>query len=126
MEEEKPSQETTATKECKHPSSNNHPVLENTDEICSQDQDSSNNHMEKILSSVKGGDREQRPKLGRKRSSSLSNLSQLKQFLEAESNQYERNKLRRVSSIPVTCNSGEQETQLEDGLLTTTLCSTEL
>ena len=74
------------------------------------------------------GDKDERPKIRRKRSSSLSSLVLLKQALAAtDGDQYERIKLRRVSSIPCTYSSGAAEdTQLEDGLLTTTLCSTEL
>ena len=74
------------------------------------------------------GEKDDRPKVRRKRSSSLSSLVLLKQVLEAtDGNQYERIKLRRVSSIPCTYRSGAAEdTQLEDGLLTTTFCSTEL
>lgn len=73
--------------------------------------------------------KDERPKVRRKRSSSLSSLVLLKQELRTiYDDQYERSKLRRVSSIPGTNNSGSagEETQLEDGLLTTTLCSTEL
>ena len=74
------------------------------------------------------GDKDERPKIRRKRSSSLSSLVLLKQVLAAtDGDQYERIKLRRVSSIPCTYSSGAAEdTQLEDGLLTTTFCSTEL
>ena len=72
---------------------------------------------------------DERPKIRRKRSSSLSSLVLLKQDLEATvDDQYDKIKLRRVSSIPCTYSSGSAggDTQLEDGLLTTTLCSTEL
>lgn len=74
------------------------------------------------------GDKDEKPKIRRKRSSSLSSLVLLKQVLAAtDGDQYERIKLRRVSSIPCTYGSGTAEdTQLEDGLLTTTFCSTEL
>ena len=71
-----------------------------------------------------------RPLIRRKRSSSLSSLVLVKQGLEANVDcQYDKIKLRRVSSIPCTYSSGSAgagDTQLEDGLLTTTLCSTEL
>lgn len=68
---------------------------------------------------------ERKREIRRKRSSSLSSLALLKQTLQliTVDDKYEQ-KLRRVSSVPGTCNSGE--TQLEDGLLTTTFCSTEL
>ena len=71
------------------------------------------------------GKNERRCEVKRKRSSSLSSLAFLKQTLQLiiEDDKFEHS-LRRVSSVPGTCNSGE--TQLEDGLLTTTLCSTEL
>ena len=122
LEQEIPGQVSTGLKECtKHQS--NSTVMENKQKLCSQRQDSSQNTMANTSSSVadkQGG----KPKPVRKRSSSLSDLWQVKQFLE--DNQYERIKLRRVSSIPMSSKSGEQETQLEDGLLTTTLCSTEL
>lgn len=74
------------------------------------------------------GEKDERPNIRRKRSSSLSSLVLLKQVLAAtDGDQYDRIKLRRVSSIPCTCSSGAAEdTQLEDGLLTTTFCSTEL
>ena len=74
------------------------------------------------------GEKDERPKIRRKRSSSLSSLVLLKQVLAAtDGEQYGRIKLRRVSSIPCTYSSGAAEdTQLEDGLLTTTFCSTEL
>lgn len=84
---------------------------------------------ESTSESVTGvGEKEDRPILRRKRSSSLSSLVLLKQVLAAtDGDQYERIKLRRVSSIPCTYRSGApEETQLEDGLLTTTFCSTEL
>lgn len=72
---------------------------------------------------------DEKPKKRRKRSSSLSSLALLKQALQVINNDdtYDQ-KLRRVSSIPGTSSSGTAggETQLEDGLLTTTLCSTEL
>lgn len=74
-------------------------------------------------------EKDDRPKISRKRSSSLTSLILLKQALGATGDdQYERIKLRRVSSIPCTYSSGSagEDTQLEDGLLTTTLCSTEL
>lgn len=68
---------------------------------------------------------ERKREIRRKRSSSLSSLAFLKQTLQVITvdDKYEQ-KLRRVSSVPGTCNSGG--TQLEDGLLTTTFCSTEL
>lgn len=74
------------------------------------------------------GEKNERPKIRRKRSSSLSSLVLLKQVLAAtDGDQYERIKLRRVSSIPCTYSSGAgEDTQLEDGLLTTTFCSTDL
>lgn len=73
------------------------------------------------------GEKDERPKIRRKRSSSLSSLVLLKQVLAAtDGDQYERIKLRRVSSIPCTYSSGAADTQLEDGLLTTTFCSTDL
>ena len=74
-------------------------------------------------------EKDERPKIRRKRSSSLSSLVLLKQDLGAPGfDQCEQIKLRRVSSIPWTYSSGSAvyDTQLEDGLLTTTLCSTEL
>lgn len=69
---------------------------------------------------------DERPKIRRKRSSSLSSLVLLKQ--DTVDDQYDKIKLRRVSSIPCNYSSGSTggDTQLEDGLLTTTLCSTEL
>ena len=122
FEQGNPGQETTGLKECTQHRSNI-AAVENKQKLCSQRQDSSQNSMADILSSV-ADKQDGKPKPVRKRSSSLSDLWQLKQFLE--DNQYERIKLRRVSSIPMSSKSDEQETQLEDGLLTTTLCSTEL
>ena len=124
MEKTSPDQTIYTAQECNNASSNNS-VFENKRRARPQNQDGNDNPTEKNSSSV-ADDKEEPPKPGRKRSSSLSNLRQLKQFLdEADSGQYEKIKLRRVSSIPLT-NWGAQETQLEDGLLTTTLCSTEL
>lgn len=86
--------------------------------------------IENSTESVKQIDeKDERPRIRRKRSSSLTSLVLLKQALGATGDdQYERIKLRRVSSIPCTYSSGSagEDTQLEDGLLTTTLCSTEL
>lgn len=124
MEKTSPDQAIYTAQECNDAPSNN-TVLENKRKAHSQNQDGDDSPTEKNSSSV-ADDKEEPPKPGRKRSSSLSNLLQLKQFLDvADSGQCERIKLRRVSSIPLT-NWGTQETQLEDGLLTTTLCSTEL
>lgn len=127
MDQSKADQGATTKKECSDQPSNNPAVLQNTHKSCSQKQDGMNNPMDITISSTVKDDKDERPKLiRRKRSSSLGSLLQLKQFLgEAVGDQYDRIKLRRVSSIPIT-NSGGQETQLEDGLLTTTLCSTEL
>ena len=123
MEKSSPDQAIYTTKECNNASSNN-TVLE-IKRKGSPNQDNNDNPMDKNSSSVVD-DKEEPPKLGRKRSSSLSSLQQLRPFLDVvDSDQCERIKLRRVSSIPFT-NWGAQETQLEDGLLTTTLCSTEL
>jgi len=126
MDKKKPHEpETAQTKECIDPSSNN-ALLENANNSSSQNQDGHNDPTEKTPSPSVADNKDERPKIRRKRSSSLSSLLQLRQFLESDGDQCERIKLRRVSSIPMTYNSGEQETQLEDGLLTTTLCSTEL
>lgn len=93
-------------------------------------EESNQQPIESISESVTEMDeKDARPKIRRKRSSSLSSLVLLKQVLAAtDGDQYERIKLRRVSSIPCTYSSGAAggDTQLEDGLLTTTLCSTEL
>lgn len=125
MDQKKPDQTVGAEKEWPNNSSHKPPLLDNKHEACAQIEECNDSATgDKNLSNVV--DEKEQPRLGRKRSSSLSSLLQLKQILGEEiGDQSGKITLRRVSSIPLT-NSRAMETQLEDGLLTTTLCSTEL
>lgn len=124
MDQKKADQTVGAEKEWPNGSSHKPPLLDNKHEACAQNEERNDSATDKNSSNVV--DEKERPRLGRKRSSSLSSLLQLKQILGEEiSDQSGKITLRRVSSIPLT-NSRAMETQLEDGLLTTTLCSTEL
>ena len=137
MDDKPPNHATITGKECVFENieeqTQSSTVLNRSMQNCGVDlhEESNQQFIDNISESVTedNNEKDERPKIRRKRSSSLSSLVLLKQYLGAAGDdQYERIKLRRVSSIPCTYNSGSagEDTQLEDGLLTTTLCSTEL